>query len=375
MASSSTPSSAASSSAASSSAGSSSAASSSPASSSAASSSAASSSQGSAENLRRSRTLGPVVLDALLWARTDEDAESAADAALDEAARVVALLDSTSTASPLWRLNAAAGKEPVVVGAEVFEVLLSLRRVAQLSRGAYDLTASVIDDTWGFTTSSGVPSTPHLPVRRELDRARQFVSADDLVLDPVLGTALLKKSGARVDVGNVLAAYALDRARATLVARGITDFVVSAGGDVIVSGRRGDRPWKVGVQDPRGPEPFLALPVDTDLLGGAVMTASDNESFFVVGDTRYHSILDARTGLPGTRCRSVTVFYKDALVAEALARAVFVLGAGDGVQLVGRVEGAEAVVVTADNRVVFSRRLAGMAAARSLQQRPPTDAP
>jgi thiamine biosynthesis lipoprotein len=150
---------------------------------------------------------------------------------------------------------------------------------------------------------------------------------------------------------------------------------VSSGGDVVVVGQRGDRPWKVGVQDPRGPDPFLALPVDTAALGGAVMSASDNESYFVVGGARYHSILDARTGLPATRCRSVTVLHKDPLLAEALARAVFVLGDKEGLQLVARVEGADAVVVTADNRVVLSRALANMAAARALQQRPPTDAP
>ena len=322
--------------------------------------------------LRRSRAVGPIVVDVLVWGRDDQDAKDAVDAALDEAARIVALLDATRVDAPLSRLNAAAGKDAVVVDAEVFDVLVSLRRVAQLSRGAYDLTAAVVDDTWGFGKAA---AAPHLPSRSDLERARQLVSVDDLVLDPVTGTARLKKVGARVDVAAVVDAAALDHARATLVAHGVKDFVVSSGGDVVVVGQRGDRPWKVGVQDPRGPDPFLALPVDTAALGGAVMSASDNESYFVVGGARYHSILDARTGLPATRCRSVTVLHKDPLLAEALARAVFVLGDKEGLQLVARVEGADAVVVTADNRVVLSRALANMAAARALQQRPPTDAP
>jgi thiamine biosynthesis lipoprotein len=322
--------------------------------------------------LRRSRTVGPLVVDVLVWGRADPDADAAVDAALDEAARVVALLDSASPDAPLARLNAAAGKDAVVVGAEAFDVLVSLRRIAQLSRGAYDLTAAVVDDAWGF---AGGAAAPRLPARAELERARRLVSADDLVLDPVTGTARLKKAGARIDVSNVVGAYALDRARRVIVARGVRDFIISSGGDVIVSGQRGGRPWKVGVQDPRGPDPFLALPVDTSQLGGAVMTASDNESYFVVGDARYHSILDARTGLPATRSRSVTVLHDDALVAEALARAVFVLGDREGLLLIARLPEADVVIVTADNRVVLSRRLASMAAARALQQRPPTDAP
>ena len=105
------------------------------------------------------------------------------------------------------------------------------------------------------------------------------------------------------------------------------------------------------------------------------MSSSDNEHFFLAAGVRYHSILDPRTGLPSTRSRSVTVLHNDALVAEALSRAVFVLGSNEGMKLIERLPGANAVVVTADNHVVLSKGLQKLATAQALQQRPPTDGP
>ncbi len=321
-----------------------------------------------AQTVRRSAAVGDAVVDVHAVSSSDN-----ADAAIDEFRRVVGLFDASVESGPLYRLNNAAGKDAIVVDPEVFEVLTALQRIARLSKGAYDVTAAAFDDAWAFAGKDGAPA--EAPQKVEIDRLRQLVSVDDLVLDPVARTARLKKAGARVDLKNVVKAYALDRARAVLAGRGAVDFVLSCGGDVVVSGQKGDRPWMVGVQDPRATGPFLTLPVDAKELGGAVMTSSDNDSFFLVGGSRYHSILDPRTGLPSTRSRSVTVLHSEAVVAEALSRAVFVLGEREGMKLIERLPGANAVVVTADNRVVLSKGLQKLAAAQALQQRPPTDGP
>ena len=314
------------------------------------------------------------------------DGEAHGNAALDEVERVLTLFDARRDDSPLGRLNQSAGKEAQVIDPEVFGVLTSLQRVARLSKGAYDVTSAVFDDAWSFgaaeTAEAADPKTEkergrekERPQKSEIDRLRQLVAVDDLVLDPVARTARLKKAGSRVDLHSVVAGHALDRARAVLLGRGVVDFVLSVNGDVVVNGMKGDRPWMVGVQDPRAIGPFLTLPVDGKELGGAVMTSSDNDSFFIIGGSRYHSILDPRSGLPGTRSRSVTVLFDEAVVAEALSRAVFILGAAEGMKLIERLPGANAVIVTADNRVVLSKGLQKLAKAQTLQQRPPTDGP
>ena len=58
--------------------------------------------------------------------------------------------------------------------------------------------------------------------------------------------------------------------------------------------------------------------------------------------------------------------------AEALSRAVFVLGAKKGADLIEkrRLTGVDAVIVTADNHVVVTKGLRG-----AFSYRPPTDGP
>ena len=325
--------------------------------------------------VRKSRTFdeggggtNPVV-EVMVMA-TSVQGEAHAVAALDEVQRVLTLFDARRVDGPLARLRAEAGKSPVDVDAEVFAVLVELQRIARLTRGAFDVTAAAYDDVWTAAAAQPVRAPP---AKSALERARQLVAVDDLLLDPVARTAKLKKVGARIDLHAVIYGYALDRARAVLLGRGAVDFVLSSGGDVVVNGKKGERPWTVGVQDPRAPGPFLALTVDAAALGGAVMSSSDNENFFLVAGARYHSILDPRTGLPATGSRSVTVLHHDPLIAEALSRAVFILGDKEGLRLVERLNGANVVIVTADNHVVLSAGLKKLASAGTLQQRPPTD--
>ena len=78
--------------------------------------------------------------------------------------------------------------------------------------------------------------------------------------------------------------------------RGLRDFMIQAGGDLYVGGLKGDRPWRLGIQDPRGRpiDSFAAL----DLSDGTFSTSGDYERFFMKDGRRYHHILDPASGEP-----------------------------------------------------------------------------
>jgi thiamine biosynthesis lipoprotein len=86
---------------------------------------------------------------------------------------------------------------------------------------------------------------------------------------------------------------------------GANSALVDLGGDVRVVGPQpGDRPWRVGVRDPRAPDRALA---SVPLREGAITTSGDYERFMIVDGVRYAHILDPRTGWPVSGSRSVTV--------------------------------------------------------------------
>lgn len=297
-------------------------------------------------------------------------ADAPFEAAFDEIRRIQSLVDEDDAKSPVSRINEVAGGAAVVVEPDVFAVLSELQRLAKLTKGAFDVTGAAYAAAWQFPAAGAAAEAgkePGVPQKKDIDKARALVGFDDLVLDPAARTARLKTKGARIGVRSVARGYALERAASVLEQRGISDFVITASGDLIVRGTRGARPWMVGVQDPRAAGHFAALGAPS---AAAVMTTGDYEEFFFDGGVRYHNVIDPRTGQPATKCRSVTVVAKDALTAEGLSRAVFVLGAKDGIALVERLKGVDAVIVTNDNKVVVSKGLRG-----SLQHRPPTDGP
>jgi thiamine biosynthesis lipoprotein len=174
-------------------------------------------------------------------------------------------------------------------------------------------------------------------------------------VDPGPGTAFIDRAGVRIHLGGIGKGYAVDHAVAILRGAGLRDFMVQAGGDLYVAGRNHDVPWRLGIQDPRGPAEahFAAL----ELSDATFSTSGDYERFFDKDGTRYHHILDPSVGQPARGCRSVTVVTRQATVADGLSTGIFVLGPDRGMALVERLPDVEAVIVTADNTVLVSSGL------------------
>ena len=297
---------------------------------------------------------------------TDEaGAATAFDEVFREFDRLEALMTVWRDQSDIARLNQAAGAHPVPISPEVREVLAIARQVSDWTHGKFDVTFGALSGLWKFEHDQD----DTIPDPDEVRRLLPLVNYRELVVDEKTGTAFLRRSGMRVNLGGVGKGYAVDRAVAILRGRGLRDFMVQAGGDLYAAGRRGDRPWRLGIRDPRGPADriFAAL----DLSDGTFSTSGDYERAFVKDGRRYHHILDLRAGEPARGCRSVTLVTGRAVIADALAKGVFILGPDAGMKLIEELPGVEGVIVGADNRVMISSGLKD----RLVVLAPPTDAP
>jgi thiamine biosynthesis lipoprotein len=84
------------------------------------------------------------------------------------------------------------------------------------------------------------------------------------------------------------------------------------------------------------------------------VTSGDYESYFEIDGRRYSHILDPRTGWPVEEVRSATVVCADAELADALATAISVMGVEQGLRLIDRLQGIEALMVDREGRLHFS---------------------
>jgi len=284
-------------------------------------------------------------------------AERGFAAAYDEIRRVERLMTDWERPgepeSDIVRINKAAGKTAVRVSAETIEVIDKSLEMSRRSEGAFDITFAAMHGLWKF--DEDMDKT--LPTPAEIEQRRKLINWRDVLVDHKTHTVKLRRVGMRMGLGGIAKGYAVDRCAAVLRAQGLHDFMVQAGGDLYVAGRKGSARWMVGVRDPRGgPRDIIArMPIEDH----AFSTAGDYERGFVMNGKRYHHIIDPKTGYPATASRGVTIFAPTAFLADGLDDAVFILGPKKGMDLVASFPDCATVIVDAHNQVWMSKSLEG----------------
>jgi thiamine biosynthesis lipoprotein len=305
------------------------------------------------------------ILRLTAWTADETSARQAFDEVFKDFDRLDLLLSVWKPDSDVVRINAAAGERPVAVSAETLEVLRIAREVSDQTGGTFDVTFGALSDIWKFDhdQDDSVPTADQIRARLPL------VGYKAVILDPSARTVFLQKKGMRIHLGGIGKGYAVDRAVALLRQRGLRDFMIQAGGDLYVAGRRGGQPWKLGIADPRNADgpPFATI----ELSDQTFSTSGDYERTFVKDGVRYHHILDLSTGQPARLSRSVTLVTGRAVIADALAKGVFILGPEKGMALIESLPDVEGVIVSAKNQVLISSGLQG----RLEILRAPTDTP
>ncbi len=266
----------------------------------------------------------------------DAVANDAIEAAYAEIERLEAILSEWRADSEISAINDAAGVAPVAVGPETVAVLRVALDLAERTGGAFDPTFAACGRLWSFRNRV-------VPSRADLDACRALVdrSAVEIDADDDGGTVFLRRPGMRIGIAGVGKGWILDRAADVLRARGLRDFSVDGGGDLVLAGRGPRGRWVLGIADPRRPGTLHGTIEAPD---GAVVTSGDYMQAFEKDGVRYHHILDPRTGMPAGRSAAVTVVAPDAATADALATGLFVLGPEAALAWVEATPGVEALV-------------------------------
>jgi FAD:protein FMN transferase len=282
-----------------------------------------------------------------LWATDTAQAESAISDVLAEMRRIDELMSTYKSTSEISRVNQAAARAPQRVSAELFALLETAQRYSELSGGAFDITYASVGYLYDFRAQRRPSSAA---IRQRLGT----VDYRALKLDAVQKTVTFGKAGMRIDLGGIAKGYAVDRGIAILKRRGIAHAMVNAGGDTRVIGSRDGKPWVVGIRHPdRANQVVLRMPLEE----AAFSTSGDYERFFEEGGTRYHHIIDPKTGDSARSLRSATVIAGDATRTDALSTALFVLGPERGLKLVNSLSDVDAVLVTPQGQVLYSKGL------------------
>lgn len=271
-----------------------------------------------------------------------EAAIAAAYARMEALVRMMSHYEPTSRVAAI---NLAAGVQPVAVEPELMDVLLMAQRMSRRSGGAFDVTIGSVG-RWHFDARD-----PRMPAPGHIAAHLADVDWRQLVVDRAAGTAYLQRRGMRIDPGGIAKLPILAAGLQVLQRHGVEQALVNGGGDVVAAGGAAQRPWRVGIRDPRQPGRLLAA---LDVRDGFVASSGDYERFFVRDGRRYHHVLDPKTGYPARGARGVTLVGSDLASVNGLGAAAMVLGAAAGRDLIRATPGVQGLVAGSNGALWIS---------------------
>jgi thiamine biosynthesis lipoprotein len=115
----------------------------------------------------------------------------------------------------------------------------------------------------------------------------------------------------------------------------------------------GGEGWEIALVNPDDTTQSLA----SFLVKGQAVTTSGNYERYFNPDKSVHHIINPKTGFSADECISVTIIAEDGAMADALATGVFVLGPGDGMDLIEKLDDVEVLIVDTSRNIYQSSGL------------------
>ena len=227
------------------------------------------------------------------------------------------------------------------ISPELGEMLATGIAYGDTLSGAFDITVLPLKTLWGFCEECSGDEL--LPDSNQVNAALRYVDYRTVSINDTRDTIFFDSPYTRIDIGGIAKGYVLKQLEALLKNRGINNFVIAAGGDIIASGRKHDNaPWRVGVRHPRNHSELLTA---LSLEDGVLVTSGDYERFRIVDGNRYHHIFDPSVGYSCGQNQSLTILAKDPVRADILSTGLFCRNAEEILEFVNQRDDLECIVV------------------------------
>ena len=248
-------------------------------------------------------------------------------AGLRQLEAMVRSLEETEAELSTWRTDSALSAvnrqpvgEPLQLSPPVCALWGELTAWHRATNGAFDPALGALSAAWGLREAGHRPSSGELAAARAVTGWTHFrFEASTCRVTRLVGVTL--------DAGAFGKGEALRRLR--LLPGGSGRWMVDLGGQIAVSGAPPAGAWPVAIAHPwRRAE----IAMEIALAGGSLATSGASERSYEIEGGMVGHILDPRTGRPLHRSDSVTVWHEDALTADILSTALYVLGSEAGLR-------------------------------------------
>ncbi|RJR20550.1 MAG: FAD:protein FMN transferase [Desulfobacteraceae bacterium] len=271
-------------------------------------------------------------------------AEEAIGRAFEETDRLTRLMNRFDDSAAVAHLNKEGSLKDVPP--EVGEVLVKSQEIHRITGGYFDISVKPVVDLFKDCAEKG---NFRQPSESRLKALLDLVDSD--MIELTARSVRFRKPGMGITLDGIAKGYIVDRASDVLTRHGITNHLINAGGDIRAAGLRDEKkPWTVAIQDPNKGKNY---PDIIQMSRGAIATSGNYEVYFD-REKLFHHIINPSTGLSPVLSTSVSILAETAILADALATGVFVMGPEEGRKFLERLPGCEGLIIGKDGRIAKS---------------------
>lgn len=196
--------------------------------------------------------------------------------------------------------------------------------ISRETKGAFDITIAPLANAWGFGFKKG-----NFPDSAMIDSLLEMTGYEKVELSDE-GKVVKTDPRIMLSCSAVAKGYAVDVIAQLLKKKGIRNFMVDIGGEVVVHGQNPQNGlWRIGLNKPIDDslavnQELQAVLQVTDL---GMATSGNYRNYYYKDGKKYAHTIDPRTGYPVQHSiLSATVIAKDCMSADAYATAFMVMG-------------------------------------------------
>ena len=237
-----------------------------------------------------------------------------------ELAKVDASLSPFNERSIITAVNE---NRDTVVNKMFSDVFARAMKISDSTNGAFDITVAPLVNAWGFGFKGGA-----MPTRHQVDSLKALVGYHKVSLT----NGRVSKTDPRImlDCSSIAKGYGCDVVAKFLSAKGIDNYMVEIGGEIVTRGISEKRlPWKIGVTKPTDDSLNVNQEIQTiiNVTDKAMATSGNYRNFYYKNGRKYAHTIDPSTGYPVQHnILSSTVIADDCATADAYATAFMVMG-------------------------------------------------
>ena len=220
-------------------------------------------------------------------------------------------------------ITAVNNNQEVVLDSMFLDVYQKALQISRETDGAFDITVAPLVNAWGFGFKNG--SQPSAP---QVDSLKQIVGYQKVSL--VDGKIVKQDSRMMLDCSAIAKGYGCDAVARLLRNRGIRNFMVEIGGEIVASGVNDkQKPWTIGVTKPTDDSLNIGNELQTilNVTDKAMATRGNYRNFYYQGGKKFAHTIDPKTGYPVQHSiLSATVLADECAIADAYATSFMVMG-------------------------------------------------